>query len=120
MPYARKVLHHIEQQSRTTAKQITRFGGDDSTILHFHRSTVYTSLVFPFVGSHGNTSIARRDFRLIEQHLNLAHLTLVASPVSQFVGGIVVATDNLILRGLTAHIIIADAEPHHVHAHVSR
>ena len=56
---------------------------------------------------------------LVEEHLYLVDLALIASASCHLVGGIIIAADNLVLGGIAAHLVVGDTESHHVHTHVS-
>ena len=120
MIYTCKMLGGIEQQGGTAAQKRTGVGGDDGAVVQFHGGGGVATALQKGVGGHGRTAVVRRDAGLVEQHLDLAHLILVACTVGQLVGGIIITTDNLVFRSLAANRIVADAEAHHVHTHVGR
>ena len=68
--------------------------------------------------SYRHTTVSSRDLGLIEQHQNLVDLTLIVCSISHLVGSRVVATDNLVARGIAAHLIVRDAEAHHIDTHI--
>ena len=79
-----------------------------------------TALQFLLVGGGGHRTEGRGDLRLVEQQTDLADLVFVVGTVGQFVSGGVEAADDLVLRGLAAHLVVTDAETNHVDTHVCR
>ena len=77
-----------------------------------------TTLDFLFVGCCGNRTESSCNLRLIEEHTDLIHLTLVISAIRHLVGGSIESADNLVLRCLAAYLIVRDAETNHVHTHI--
>ena len=77
-----------------------------------------TTTFFALKGGNGGAAVGGANLQLIEKHLNLVNFTVVAGSVGQFVGGSIVAADNLVFGGFAAHLVVADAETHHVDAHV--
>ena len=108
----------IEQQGGTATEQRRRLGGDDGAVGEFHGGSGVAAEFLLSLGGHGDTTVGRGDLGLIEEQQNLVDLALAVYAVGQFVGGRVVAPDDLVARGLTAHLIVADAEAHHIDAHV--
>ena len=60
------------------------------------------------------------DPGLVEQHLDLGDFAFVASAFSHGIQGREITADDLVLGGLAAHLVVADAEAHHVHTHIRR
>ena len=56
--------------------------------------------------------------RLFEKEGDFVDLALVVLTLGQVVEGGIVAADDLVFRCLAANLVVADAESHHVHAHV--
>ena len=57
---------------------------------------------------------------MFEEKRDLSDLALVVLSVSHLVERGVVAADDLIVGGLAADVVVADAVAHHIHAHVGR
>ena len=64
-------------------------------------------------GGKGYTCLSEKEFNLID-------FFLIARTVGSLVKSLIVAANYFLLRSLAAHLVIADAEPHHVHAHIGR
>ena len=73
-----------------------------------------------FLGGNGGAAVVGVDLCLVEEHLYLVDLALIASASCHLVGGIIIAADNLVLGGIAAHLVVGDTESHHVHTHVCR
>ena len=70
------------------------------------------------LGSYGDTTVGCTDLGLVEEHLDLMYFVFIVSAISQLIGGIVVTTDDLITAGIAAHLIVGDAEAHHIDSHI--
>ena len=114
-----KMLHHIEQQGGTATEQKTGMCGDDSTVLEFDGRRRVPGALEALLGGNGSAAEVGIDLCLVEEHLYLTDLVLIASSPCHLIGGIVVAADNLVLGCIAAHLIIRDAESHHIHSHIS-
>ena len=77
-----------------------------------------SALLPELVGRDGGLPVSRRDSGLIEKQLYLADFRVVAHTVGHLVRGVVVAAYDLVLGCLAADLVVADAESHHVDAHV--
>lgn len=95
-------------------------GCDDGAVFELYCRRGVTSLLQTFLGSRGGATIVGSDFGLIEEHLNFADFSLVACATCQFVGSVVVASDDFVFRSLAAYFVVANAEAYHVDAHVGR
>src|SRR5574344_793337 len=71
-----------------------------------------------FLGGNGGATEVGVDLCLIEEHLYLTDLTLIASTFCHLVGGVVITSDNLILGGIATHLFVRNTESHHIHSHV--
>ena len=72
-----------------------------------------------FLGGNGGAAEVGVDLCLIEEHLYLTDLILIASTFCHLVGGVVITSDNLILGGIATHLVVRYTESHHIHSHVS-
>lgn len=70
---------------------------DDGAVFELYCRRGVTSLLQTFLGSRGGATIVGSDFGLIEEHLNFADFSLVACATCQFVGSVVVASDDFVL-----------------------
>ena len=112
------MLHGVQQQSSTAAEQSCGLRGDDGAVFHFDGCRVVATLNLTLVGGDGDLSGGRRDLCLVEQQTNLVHLAFVVGTVCHLVRSIVEAADDLVARCLAAHLVVADAEAHHVDTHI--
>ncbi len=115
-----KMLGYIQDQCRTATQQLTAVTADNRAILQLNRSRSMTRLLLMILSSYSHLAVIRSNLSLIEEHLNLVDLLIIASTSRQLVGSRIVTTDNLILGSLAASLIIRDAEAHHVHTHIRR
>ena len=76
------------------------------------------ALDFPLVGRRGDASRGCGNLCLLEKQLDFIDLVFVVGTVGHLVRGIVETTDDFVARGLATHLVVADAEANHVHAHV--
>ena len=77
-------------------------------------------LLLMILSRYSHLAISRGNISLLEKHLNLADLRLVARTGSQLVGSRIITADDFILGCLAASLIIRDAEAHHIHTHIGR
>ena len=115
---ASQMLGDVEQESCAATEQLTGVRGDDGAVLQLDGRRCVARLLLVLLGSHCGAAEIGAYSCLVEEHLYLAYLCLVACPACQFVGRVIVAAHYLVLRCLAAHIVVADAEAHHVDAHV--
>ena len=92
-----KMLHDIKQKCSRTSEQLARLGCDDSTVLKFDSRRRMSGKLLVVLGSRCGASEVGCNLSLIEQHLYLGYLRLVASATCKLVGGIVVAAYYLVL-----------------------
>ena len=117
---AGKIFGDIEQQGGTTAKQRTRLRRDDGAVGQFDGGRGVPTAGLALIGGHRASTVGGGNLHLVEEHLYLLHLLVVAGTIGQLVRGGVVAADNLGFGGLAAYLVVTDAETHHVHTHVGR
>ena len=117
---ARQLLGNIQNQCRTTAQQLAAMTTDDGTILQFNGRSSMSRLRLMILGSNRHLAILSSNLSLIEEHLNLVNLILVASASRHLVGSRIETADNLVLGCLAASLIIRDAEAYHIHTHIRR
>ena len=115
-----QMLGYIQDQCRTAPQQLTAVTADNRSILQFNRSRSMTRRLLVFLSRYSHLAISRGNISLLEEHLNLADLRLVARTGSQLVGSRIITADDFILGCLAASLIIRDAEAHHIHTHIGR
>ena len=117
---ASQMLGYIQDQCRATTQQLAAVTADNRTILQFNRSRSMACLLLMLLSRYGYLAISGSNISLLEEHLNLADLRLVARTGSQLVGSRIITADDFILGCLAASLIIRDAETHHIHTHIGR
>ena len=91
---ARQVLGYIQQQCRTATQQLTAVTADNRAIFQLNRSRSMTRRLLVILSRNSHLAISRGNISLLEKHLNLADLRLVARTGSQFVGSRIVTADH--------------------------
>ena len=114
----RELLQRVEQHGGRGAKQVRGLARDDAPVRQLQRGARLAGRL-----RHRER---RRDHRAIRRsHLRLAHdvgdavrLGRIGLGAALLHEGLVVAADDLLLRGVAARGVVGDAIAGHVHAHV--
>ena len=115
-----QLLGNIQEQGGTTAQQLAAMTADNGTILQLNGRRGMPRLLLMILGSYRHLAVISSNLSLIEEHLNLIDLIIIASTSRHLVGSRIVTADNLILGCLAASLIIRDTETYHVHTHICR
>ena len=113
-----KVLDGVEYECRAGTHQVACAGADESAVAEFDGSTWRLVKLGTLLGNNCGFAIYGGELHLAHEQRNLLHLALVVLAIAHLVECVVVAANDFLLACLAAHLVVADAEACHVHAHV--
>ena len=115
---AGQIFHRVEQQRSAGAQQRAASGGDDGAVFQLDGRRLFAALFGALLGGHGGGAVVGGDLGLLEQQGYLVDFGFVHGAAGHLAQGGVVATDDFLLGGILTHLVVGDAEAHHVDAHV--
>ena len=115
-----KVLEGVEQQGCAGAEQVAGGGCDDGAVGQLNGGRRSIFLIAALLGGHGGAAVIGTDLGLLHKQGYLVDFAVGGFAVGVVAEGGVVAADNLVLGGLAADLVVADAKASHVDTHVGR
>ena len=115
---AGQVFECVEQQGGTGAEEVAGLGGDDGAVGQLDGCGWHALAVAAFLGGHCGAAVVGGDFGLLHEECNFADFVWGGLTDGAVAEGGVVAADNLVVGGVAADLVVADAEARHVDPHV--
>ena len=117
---AGEMLGGIQKQSRARAEQVGGLGADDGAVRKLDSGRWHLGKLLTDLGGNRTLAVLGADLSLLEQKSDLVHLRLIACALGHLVESGIIAAYDLIAGCITADILIAHTETHHIHAHIGR
>lgn len=115
-----KMLCGLQKKGGARPQKVGGLGAQDGAVGKLDGGGRIAGGGLTLLRGDGDAAIFSSDPCLLQKQRDLADLALIVLSVSHLVEGGIVATDDLVVGGLAADIVVADAAPYHIHTHVGR